>query len=886
MSVFRQIARGWRGLIHRTEVDRDLNDEVQHFFDQATNAGLRDGLSHADARRAASIAMGNTTVAREHVRAYGWENVIETVMADVRLAIRLLRTNPAFSIIAVLTLAIGIGASTAIYSVVRPNLLAPVPYAGADRLVVVSDRARDGTPLPPTFGTFTELRTRARSFTQLAASDGWQVSLTGTTEPELLHGERISANFFTTLGVRPSVGRDFFSAEDSPDAPRVAILSDGLVQRRFAGDRSVVGKDILLDDVKYTVVGIMPRGFLDLFAPAADIWTPLRSPVHSDFDSREWGHHYRITGRLAQGASVRQTTAELSAIAAAPVSEFARPPWADMHSGIDVRPMSRAAVGSAAPTLFAIVGATVLLLLIACANVVNLLLARGAKRRTEFGMRIALGAERSRLVRQLLTENLVLATVAGVFALGIAWIGVRALVALSPPGLPRVDAIRVDARTFVFAFLATTIVGICVGIAPALRLSRGTLSDRIRGGSRGIAGGRAGLRGALVVGEFALALVLLVGAGLLMRSVQRLFAVDPGFDPSHRITMEVVVPASAMRSDTATRLFFDEALAAVRQVPGVERAAFTSLLPMSGNFEAYGAQVASAPGQKANELSSALRYSVTPDYFAAMGMTLRNGRLFQPSDITGGGEPVVVSESFARGEFGNADPIGQRVKFGPEVNPSRSWDVIVGVVADVKHVSLDDGDNPAFYVLPSQWPRADRTQTLVVRTSGDAASLAGSLKRAIWSVSREAPIQHVATLESLIGTTASSRRFVLIVIETFALAALVLAAIGLYGVISGGVAERTREIGIRSALGASPTSVVAQVLQRGGMLAAAGALIGVLAAVGASRLLETLLFGISRADPVTYGGVLAMLSAVTVAACWIPARRAARIDPAITLRSD
>ena len=885
MSLWRQLTRGLRALTHREAADADVTDELRHYVDLSAASHERGGLAPDAARRAAQLEIGNMTVAREEVRSYGWENVIEALVTDVRYALRRLRANPGFTVVSVLTLALGIGAATTIFSVVNPILFESLPYPHADRLVTLADRGTDGSGLAPTFGTYLELSARSRSFESLAAADRWQPSLTGMGEPERLVGQRVTATYFRTLGVAPNVGRDFTASEDQPSGLRVAVLSDRLVQRRFGGDRGIVGRAIRLNDDEYLVIGVMPPRFTDVLAPAADIWAPLQAPPQSAFNSREWGHHYQIVARLRSGLRRAVAGDELKTLAATPIREFSRPPWADLRNGVLVQSLQEVVAGDARPALLAIIGAVLLLLAIACVNVTNLLLARAAQRRAELAMRVALGAGRGRLIRQLLTETLVLAIFGGAGGLVIAEVGVRALIALSPPGLPRADAIAIDGPVFIFALVASAAIGLLVGVVPALGSARG-LGEGLQGGSRRATGTRSGVRRALVVAEVALTLVLLVSAGLLMRSLERLFAVTPGFDASHLLTMEVIDPGRAYRSDTARRQFYERALDAAREVPGVTAAAFTSQLPLSDDLDGYGYEVASTPSVKAGEDGAALRYVVTPGYFAAMRIPLRRGRLLEPTDADAMPEAVVISESFARRKFGAKNPIGERMRFGPEAGSDRPWDVVVGVVGDVKQQSLASTTNDAFYVAMGHWWWVDNVQSLVLRTSGDPAALAPAIKRAVWSVDANQPIQRVMTMDGLIALSASQRRFALVIIESFAFAALVLAAVGIYGVLSGSVSERMREIGVRSALGATRRSILSLIVRQGLSLVLLGIVIGVGGSLGATRALVSLMFDVSRLDPVTYFGVGALLVVVSLLACWLPAWRAARVDPAITLRAE
>jgi putative ABC transport system permease protein len=887
VSLWRQLGRGLRVLVRRAEADREVAEEVQHYLEQATAAHLARGLSPAEARRAAQLELGNATVVREQVRAYGWENLVGTTVADLRYAWRQLRGSPGFTVVAVLTLALGIGAATAVFSAVNPILFEPLPYPHADRLLMISDVRDDGSPEDVTYGTYRELAVRGRAFDALAVADQWQPALMGTGEPERLHGQLVSADFFRVLGVAPAVGRDFDASDDQPQGPRVAILSDGLARRRFGGAGAILGRAITLEGEPYTVIGVMPPGFDNVLAPSAEVWAPRQYRAAAPFESAEWGHHMRMAGRLKPAMATDQAVRDIEAIARTLIAEFPRPPWADLKQGLGVHSLQTDVVRGAKPALLAILGAVLLVLVIACVNVTNLLLARGARRRGELAMRAALGAGRPRLVRQLLTESVLLAALGGAAGIAVALLGVRALVGLAPAGLPRVGAIRLDGPVFVFALAITALIGLAVGLVPAFGASRGSLHAGLQQGTRRASGGHATMRSTLVVAEVALALVLLVGAGLLLRSMERLFAVAPGFEPSHVLTMQVEAAGRAFYPDSAKIQYYARALEAVRAVPGVTSAAFTSQLPLSGDLDGYGVLFESIPPAKQNDYGNALRYAVTPGYLETMRIPLRRGRLLDEHDATGDPEAILVNESFARRVFPGRDPIGQRVRMGPEIDTAgRPWDVVVGVVGDVKQQSLAEDAPGAFYVPMSRWMWVDNVQSLVVRTRGDAAALAPDVMRAVWSVNKDQPIARVATMGALVEKSAAQLRFSLTVFEAFALAALALAAIGVYGVLAGSVAERTREIGIRSALGASRGGIVALVLHQSLSLTGLGLAVGLAGAVAASRALVALLFGTSRLDPLTYLGVVALLVGVSAIASAVPAWRAARVDPSITLRAE
>jgi putative ABC transport system permease protein len=883
MSLWRHVTHGLRVLTHRTAADQDVADEVQHYLEESTAAFVASGLSPEDARRAARVELGNVTIVREQVRANGWENVIGTLLSDLRHGARRLRSHPGFATVSVLTLALGIGASTAIFSAVNPILFEPLPYPHAERVTMIWDHGVDGGRLEVTFGTYRELVERSRSFDALAVMKPWQPIMTGATTPERFDGQRVSASYFRALGVSPALGRDFQAADDRVNGPNVAILGDGLWRRRFGGDPTIVGRQIILNDNGYTVVGVMPSTLENVLAPSADIWAPLQYDISLPPEGREWGHHLLMVGRLRPGVGADHATRELDAIAESPVPDFRRVPWASLRQGFFVNRLQDDVTRGVKPALLAVLGAVVLVLTIACVNVTNLLLARGALRRGEFAVRAALGAGRARMIRQLLTESLLLAILGGLVGMVVAEAGVRTLVALSPPGLPRVDAIRIDGAVFAFGMAVTTLLGLLVGLIPAFQASRSDLHSGLQHSSRRSAGGHLLTRRTLVVAEVALALVLLVGAGLLLRSLQRLFAVAPGFDASHLLTMQVQASGHRFGDSSALHRFFAQALDAVREVPGVESAAFTSQLPLSGDFVKYGVQFESSPNNDPREDGSAFRYGVSPGYVETMRIPLRRGRLFDAHDVPGQPVAVLINESFAARKFPGQNPIGQRVHVGSTDQP---WYTIVGVVGDVKQTSLAVSQSDAAYVTTTQWYFPDNPLWLVVRARGDAAALAPAIRDAIWSVDKDQPIVRVATMDTLLARSAAERRFALILFEAFALVALVLAATGIYGVLSGSVTERTREIGVRSALGASRGDILALVFRQGMTLTGLGVAIGLAGAVAATQAIVAMLFGVSRLDPVTYLGVIALMAGAAAIACGVPAWRAARVDPASTLRAE
>ena len=878
MSLARQLARGLRALFHRSATDRELANEVDHYLAESTAAHIARGLSPRDAARAARIEIGNATTVREQVRTSGWENGVDSTAADIRYAARRLRATPGFTAITVLTLALGIGSTTAIWSTVNAILIRPLPYPGADRVVTVWDYATDGGRLEPTFGTLRELRARARTFDAIAALRAWRPTITGPAEPERLAGQRVSATYFRVFGIAPALGRDFLESEDRANGARAVILSDALWRRRFGGDSSIIGRSVVLNDDVHVVVGVMPRGFRSALAPSAELWAPLQYDMS---EGRAWGHHLQMVGRLRPGQSLDAGRRELASIARNPVPEFPRVEWARLEDGLFVSALQVDVTGAIRPALLAILGAVSLVLVIVCVNVTNLLLARAAQRRGELAVRVALGASRGRLVRQLLTESLLIATLGGLGGIVVARAAVGAIVRMSPPELPRIATIGVDGAAFVFALALTTVIGVLFGIVPAVQAIRGEPNIDLQRASRRTAGGHHRMRSTLVVAEVALALLLLVSSGLLLRSIQRLFAVPIGFDGSGLLTMQIQTVGRRFDDGATTTRFFSDALDAVRRVPGVTAAALTSQLPLSGDADLYGAHFDPDPANDPGETRGTFRYGVSPGYFETMRIPLRRGRLLDERDRAAAPLVAVISESMAKRRLAGVDPIGRRLRVGPS-----ELHTIVGVVGDVRQQSLAVSESDAVYMTASQWAITDNVMSLVVRTRGNPSALTPAVRQAIWSIDKDQPIVRVSAMEDLIALSAASRRFALIMFELFALAALALAAAGIYGILAGSVVERSREIGVRAALGASRRDIVSLIVGQGMRLTTVGVVIGLAAASVVTQALATMLFGIHRLDPVTYVGVVVLLVITAAIACAVPAWRAARVDPVTTLRSE
>jgi putative ABC transport system permease protein len=879
MLWIKELGRRLFMMFRRGKLDHELDEEMRLHVDLRAEEFSKRGTMNGEARAMARRQFGNTALLHEQSRdEWGWV-WFDQLHVDVRLAARHLRSSPGFAALTVFILAVGIGATTAIFSALNPVLFEPLPYPNADRIMTIWEIRNDGARSDGTFGIYKGIAERSRSFDSFAVFKPWQPTMTSTAEPERFEGQRVSVAYFRVLGVRPLMGRDFTTSDDRINGPNVVILSHKVWRRRFNADLNIVGRDITLEGNKYSVIGVMPEDFENVVAPAADLWGPLQYDMSQ---GRAWGHHLHTIGRLRPGVNIDQATREVAGLAHEVINEQ-RPETYRGAFEVHLLSLQSDITGSVKAMLLAIAGAVALVLVVACVNVTNLLLARGARQRAEFALRTALGAGRRRLVRQLLTESLFLAVMGGVAGMAVAMIGVRVLVALSPPGLPRAAAIGLNGSVFLFGLGVTTIVGFAFGLIPALQISRTGPHGDIQDGSPRTTGGQKRMRSVLVVAEVALAFVLLISSGLLLRSLQYWFAVDTGFDPSHLLTIQVQTSGRRFQENATTYKFFEDVLEAVRNVSGVAAAALTSQLPLSGDSDVYGVHFESSPIQMETEDHSAFRYAVSPGYFETMRIPLRRGRLLDDRDRAGAPLAAMINESYANRNFPGMDPIGQRLRIGAQNGPLYT---IVGVVGDVKQVSLGLSRTDSVYLTPSQWRFADNTMSVVIRTHGDAAALAAAVRTAVWSVDKDQPVVRIATMSELVSASAAERRFALILFEAFALATLVLAAAGIYGLLSGNVAERAREFGVRTALGASRGNIIGLIVRQGAMLTGSGIVIGLLGAVATGSTIAAMLFGISRLDPVTYTGVIAILCGVSALACLIPAWRAIKIDPASTLRSE
>jgi putative ABC transport system permease protein len=727
---------------------------------------------------------------------------------------------------------------------------------------------------------FFDWKARNKVFESMALLEGNLFTLASDAGPEIARGSNVSPEFFRVLGIAPQLGRDFAADEDQPGKNHVAILSNQAWQRRFGGDPAVIGRQVTFDGIAYTVVGVMPKRFESLLSPTAQLWAPLGYELSLPWACRTC-HHLREYGRLKPGVTPDAARRELDLISARLVAQY---PHEYAAPGMLVVPVRAVVTREVRPALLAVLGAVGFVLLIACANVSGLLLGRAMQREGEFAIRAALGAGRRRVVHQLLTESVLLAAMGGAAGTGLAWLGVKGLVALAPPSLPRLDQIGLDARVLGFTAMLSVATGLLFGLVPAFATARPDLFTALRPGGRHTSHrSRRLARGILVAGEVALSLMLLVGAGLLLRSLDRLLAVSPGFEPRGLLTMEVQTTGARYAEDAPVWAFYDRALEAVRAVPGVENAGWTSQLPLGGNFDRWGVQIEGKLLAHPEDAPSADRYSVSPDYLQTMRIPLRRGRTLTREDGAKAPPVALINETFARVGWAGEDPIGKRIQVG---GPDKPWRTVVGIVGDVHHTGLDEQLAPQVFIPEIQWQFADGAMALAVRTRGDPAALARSVQAVIRSVDPTLPILHTATMEEVVSATAQSRRFAFVMFQVFALVALLLAAAGIYGVLAGSVTERTREIGIRSALGASRGGLLRLVVRQGLALTGAGLAAGTLGALALSRFLDRLLFGVGARDPVTFAAVVLVLLAVALAACWAPAWRATRVSPLEALRAD
>jgi putative ABC transport system permease protein len=820
--------------------------------------------------------------------------MMDVVRHDLRYALRSLRQRPGFTALIVLTLALGIGATSAIFSVVSGVLLRPLPYDRPDDVMVIHTRLEGNPRGELSLPEYWDLREQAKSFTPIAAFSDGSLTLTGSGTPERLQAGFVTADVLPLLGVSPARGRGFAAEEDLPGRPAVVLLSDGLWRRRFGADPEIVGRTLMLDDAPTTVLGVMPPGFQlpsHYAGPGMELWTLLQLDPAVDRSERGW-HWLRAMGRLRPGMEAEGARREMAALMAAMLQRY--PNEYDVDFGGSASPAAEELVGDIRPVILVLMGAVGLLLLIACANVASLFLARAEARQREIAVRAALGARAGRIVRQLLTESAVLATAGGAVGLLLAMWGIRALVAAAPSTLPRLEAIEMDGWVLAFTAAITLSTGMLFGLAPALQAARPDLSIALteggRSGSVGI--GRQRFRRGLVVSQIALALVLVAAAGLLIQSFARMRGVDPGFVPEGLLTARIELSPVRYETNQQIRAFYERLIRRLETIPGVRSAAAVKALPMQqlelGDWSFVREGRHSLP-PKPSEWSLGYWQSMSPEYFETMRIPVLQGRGFEATDRIGAPGVAVINRTLARQVWPDGDALGQRILMGGGAADS-IWRTIVGVVGDVRHRGLDAEPRPEIYLPHAQFPAgtgtALRTLRLVLRAEQDPAGLTGSVRAALAELDPDVPLADVQTMEEALGAWAAERRLTMMLVGGFALLALILGAVGVYGVMAHLVVQRTREIGIRIALGAVPREILRLVVSQGAWLAGLGIGVGLIGALAATRLLAGLLFGIGPADPATFVATAASLAIVAALASLVPALRAIRTDPVDALRSE
>jgi putative ABC transport system permease protein len=793
--------------------------------------------------------------------------------------------SPGFTLVTVLALALGIGANTAIFSVVNTVLLRPLPYKTPEQLVWLweSSPLNDIPKEVASYPNFEDWRQQNQNFEAIAGFANTTASLTSSDgEPERLPGAAVLGDFFTVLGVEPVLGRKFLAEENEEGKHRVIILGHGLWQRQFGGDARIVGQQISVNNAQYTVVGVMPPNFKHPNPEArraVELWVPLA--VTEGMRSSRRGDFLSVIGRLKPGVGVEQARAEMTTIAARLEQQY---PASNTAWSVIVEPLHQRFTGDVRPALLMLLGAVGFLLLIACANVANLLLARSTTRLKEIAIRTALGAGRGRIVRQLLTESVVLSLLGGALGLLVAFWGIDALLALSPGNIPRLESVGIDRQVLLFTLGISLVTGIVFGLAPALTISNPNLNEMLKeSGRSSTEGGRSHrLRNALAIGEIALSLILLVGAGLLIKSFLRLQDVKPGFNPENLLAAELVLPTAKYAENQQVVNFYDQLLQQLAQQPGVQGAAATSTLPLSGGGDVIAFSVEGHTRSSTERVPDAEARIVSPDYFRTLQIPLRSGRLLDERDNADAPRAVVVSETLARKYFPGEDPVGKRITFGNPQSPDVQWFQVVGIVADVRQSGLDEEPYAQVYRSYKQSPR--RGLTLIVRTAGPPLDMLNMLNSQIRALDRQQPLYNARTVEQVLRDSIARPRFNMLLITILAAVAMILATVGIYGVISYMVTQRTHEIGIRMALGARPFDVLRMVLRQGLWIALLGVGTGLVAAFALTRLLSSLLYDVRPTDALTFASVSLLLTAVVLLACYIPARRATRVDPMVALR--
>lgn len=881
MSLLSILRSFGRRIVNRCEADSQLDDEIRFQLELMTDHKIRQGMSLEEARRAATIELGGVEQVKEEVRAARTGAWLDSLLHDVRFALRMLRKNPGFTAVAVLTLALGIGANTAIFSLVNAVLLRPLPFRDPAGLVGLQNGSYPK-------GAFAAMRERIHALDVAAYSDGHQFNLTGQGDPVRLNGTLVSAEFFSVLGVQPQIGQTFSTGQDQTGRDGFVILSDHLWRSRFASDPSIIGHLIDLDGVSREIIGVMPAGFR-FPSSLTDVWIPL------DIDPRNastyWaGDFMPVIGRLKSGATIAEADAELQQFNANVRTMFPWPMPKDWNAGVAAVPLQRVLAGDLRQLLLILLGAVIVVLLIACANVANLALARGSTRAKEMAVRASLGASRVRIMRQLITESVVTALAGSVLGILLAASSLSLLKTSFPSDTPGLANASIDWRVFLFAIALALIAGLVSGLAPSIECSQTQLNESLKSGGRGVAASSSrSARRALVTGEVALAVLLVSAAGLLIRSLWLLAHVNPGFRSEHLLTMRIAPNESFCDNADRCVEFYRQVVEGVRAVPGVPDAAVVNTLPLTGEVNKRSVELEGKPANQ--DLPLVWQNIVSPGYFSLMKIPLLRGRALTDQDSTGNPPVVILSASTAQRFWPGEDAIGKHLR----LSQTDEWCTVVGIVGDVRAFSLrqnvPDWMQGTIYLPYSPKSTLENKSipaemTLAVRTTNDDTSTIRSVRDIVSGLNADATVSEIQTMSAVLSEAASSSRSVTTLFASFAGIAFLLGAIGIYGVISFFVSQRTREIGIRMALGAQPSHVLKMIIREGLSMIVAGIVLGLVAALAFTHFLSSFLYGVSPTDPFALCAVAALFTAVALFACYAPARRAMRIDPVSAMHSE
>ncbi len=878
-----------RSLFRRQAVETELDDELRFHFEQQIAKFVNSGLTPDEALRRARIDFGGLGQVKEECREARGVQVMETLLQDIRYGVRMLRKSPGFTAVALLTLALGIGANTAIFSVVYGVLLHPLPYRDPSRLIVLHETTPKVGTVGVSYPNFQDWRAQSRAFSNMAAVVSVSLNLAGTDpagvdQPENISGSAVSPDFLSMLGVHPMLGRDFDPSEEKAGTAPVVLLSYQLWQSHFGGDRNALGRTVALDGRSFTIIGVLPPNLR--WIEKTDLLTPIGVWISESSESNERGDRGDLLalGRLAPGFSFAQARAEMEGIAARLARAY---PGTNDQFGVALQPIRDVFVSDLRPAILVLFGAAVFVLLIACANVANLFLMRGASRTKEIALRIAVGASRSRIVYQILVESFVLASLGGLLSLGLAFAGIRGMARLIPVDMLAGASVNLNGPVLLFAAGVVVLCTFVFGLAPASHSTKPDVQSELKESGRAMSAsvGQSRMRGALAIAEVSLALILLVGAGLMMKSLYRLLSVDPGFRPDRVLTMRMSLRTAQYSKDPAILNFWQRVLDGVRALPGVEAAALGTAVPLTDSHSRSDITLEGMALPNPGNFPHPDIHRVSPGYASTLGIPLQRGREFTGADTENAPLVAMINSTVARQFFAHENPVGKRFTFGhPSAKRAPKWITIVGVAGDTRLYGLANPARLEVYVPFRQ--SASDDMTLAVKSGTEPAALTSAIRNAIASIDKEQPIFGVATMQQLVNDSVSTRRITLILLGVFGALALVLGAIGIYGVIAYSVAQRTHEIGIRMALGAQRGDVVRMVLAQGAKIAGAGVVIGILASFGLTRLMANLLFSVSPADPVTFAAVAIVLVLVAMLAAYVPARRTLRVDPMIALRHE